>query len=213
VNHARSYPFHVQLLRSLVHITRHTDSYIPLMPHLLPPLTSILTSSQKPKASTLRPFDFETTLRAPQQYVGTRVYAEGITEEFSFVLAEWLSTRVVHGSVAFPEIVVPLIVTLRKAYKGAKTGKGSGKEAATVRSLIERVEESARWVEARRREATFAPTQTSEVEQWEVRLREKIEDSPIGKYVRTQRKAREKRKKLVEKVRTLVYPKPDFLRV
>ncbi|KAI0030854.1 Noc2-domain-containing protein [Vararia minispora EC-137] len=201
LNHARSYPFHLHLLRSLVHLTRHTDVYIPLLPYLLPPLTALLTPSHKAKTSTLRPLDFETSLRAPQQYVGTRVYIEGVLDECAFVLADWLTTRAVHGSIAFPEIIVPLVVILRKALKSAKTGKGSGKEVSAARALVERVEESARWVEMRRQDVPFAPGQTDSVAQWEKDLKEKVEDSPLGKYLRIQRKAREKRKKLVEKAR------------
>jgi nucleolar complex protein 2 len=172
-----------------------------LLPYLLPPLTATLAPSHKAKSSTLRPLDFETSLRAPQQYLGTRVYLEGVLDESAFVLAEWLTTRAVHGSIAFPELVVPLVSILRKALKGAKASKGSGKEAATARALLERVEESALWVDMRRRGVPFAPGQMDDVRRWERELKDKIEnDSPLGKYLRVQRKTREKRRKLVEKV-------------
>ncbi|TFY76896.1 hypothetical protein EWM64_g7117 [Hericium alpestre] len=76
ISNARSFPFHFHLLRSLIHLSRHTRTYIPLAPHLLPILTTLLATS-KPKASTLRPLDFDTTIRVPQQYLGTRIYTEG----------------------------------------------------------------------------------------------------------------------------------------
>lgn len=205
LNHARSYPFHLHILRSLVHLTRHTDVYVPLLPYFLPPLTTVLSPSHKAKASTVRPLDFETTLRAPQQYTGTRVYAEGVADETVFVLAEWLSTRAVHGSIAFPELVVPLVVMLRRALKAAKSGKGSGKEAGIVKALVERVEESSRWMDERRKSVTFAPGQMDDVARWQMDLRQKLDETPLGKYVRVQRKAREKRRKLVEKVRRLIF--------
>ncbi|KZV72289.1 Noc2-domain-containing protein [Peniophora sp. CONT] len=201
LNHARSYPFHLHILRSLVHLTRHTDVYVPLLPYFLPPLTTVLSPTHKAKASTVRPLDFETTLRAPQQYTGTRVYAEGVADETVFILAEWLSTRAVQGSIAFPELVVPLVVMLRKALKAAKSGKGTGKEAGIVKALVERVEESSRWVDERRKSVTFAPGQLDDVARWQTDLRQKLDETPLGKYVRVQRKAREKRRKLVEKAR------------
>lgn len=132
--------------------------------------------------------------------MGTRVYAEGVVEETTFSLAEWLNTRVVHGSIAFPELVIPLVVMVRKSLKAAKTGKGSGKEAGVVKALVERVEESARWVEERRKAVTFAPGQLDDVNKWTRDIGEKLDETPVGKYVRVQRKAREKRRKLVEKV-------------
>ncbi|KAI0060116.1 Noc2-domain-containing protein [Artomyces pyxidatus] len=198
LSHSRSYPFHLHIIRSLTHLSRHTRTYIPLAPHLLPILTSSLTSS-KPKSSTLRPLDFETTIRAPQQYLHTRVYSEGIADETAFLLAEWLATPAVHGSIAFPELVVPITVVLRKALKVARTKGYGGKEAGTIKVVVERIEESAKWVEQKRRGVAFAPGQMGEVDAWEAAL--SVEETPVGKYVRVQRKAREKQRKLVEKAR------------
>jgi nucleolar complex protein 2 len=162
-------------------------------------ITSTLTSS-KHKSSTLKPLDMDTAIRAPQQYIKTRVYTEEVADEATFLLAEWLSTPVVQCSIAFPEIVVPVVVLLRKMLKAAKSvkGKGPGKEAATVRTLVERIEESAKWIDAKRRGVQFSPAQTDQVASWERQL--KAEDSPLAKFVKVQRKAREKRRTLLDKV-------------
>jgi nucleolar complex protein 2 len=68
-----------------------------------------------------------------------------------------------------------------------------------VKGLLERVEESSRWVEERRKGVRFTPRLLAEVEDWESRV--KVEESPLGKYIKVQRKTREKRRLLVEKVR------------
>lgn len=163
-------------------------------------LTTPLTSSHS-KGGSLRPLDFETALRAPQQYLRTRVYAEGVVEEAAFLLAEYLASPPVHASVAFPEVTVPIVGAMRHAVKASQKGKnkGKGKEAAVVKTLIERVEESAKWVEDKRRSVSFAPGKLGEVERWESSV--KVEETPLGKFVRVQRKAREKRRRLMEKVR------------
>ncbi|CAL1697939.1 unnamed protein product [Somion occarium] len=199
---SRSYPLHLHLSRSLLHLTRHTRIYVPLAPCLFPILLSTLSAASKPKASTLRPLDFETTIRAPQQYLKTRVYNEGLAEETTFLLAEYLSSEPVHASVAFPEVIVPLVMMLRKAVKGSKEGKEGkwkAKEAGLVKALVERIEESARWVEGKRKNVGFAPGKPAEVERWEEGVN--VEETPLGKYVKVQRKTREKRRKLVEKAR------------
>lgn len=157
-----------------------------------------LTSSYS-KGGSLRPLDFETTLRVPQQYLKTRVYAEGVVEEASFILGEYLASTPVHASVAFPEVTVPIVGTMRHAVKASQKGKGRGKEAVTVKALVERIEESAKWVEEKRRGVSFTPGKLGDVERWESGV--KVEETPLGKYVRVQRKAREKRRKLMEKVR------------
>jgi nucleolar complex protein 2 len=161
----------------------------------LPILTAVL-SSTKSKASTLRPLDLETTLRAPQQYLHTHVYAENIAHEAAFLTAEWLSVRAVHGSIAFPELVVPIVASLRRALKAARSG---AKVSAGVKTLVERVEESARWMSQRRAGVAFAPGNTAAVGRWEADL--ELDDAPLVKYTRVLRKTREKQRKLVEKVR------------
>ncbi|KAL1738794.1 nucleolar complex protein 2 [Schizophyllum fasciatum] len=193
MNNARSHPFHLHLARSLLHLAKHTRAYIPLAPHLVPVLAATL-SPAKLKASTLRPLDLELQLRAPQQYARTRVYAEGVREEAALLLGEWLAAPGVHASAAFPELVVPALVLLRRAAKGAR-------DAGAVKTLLERVEEGARWVEQRRAAAAFAPADTRAVAQWEAELEAKLGESPLVKYLKVQRKAREKRRQLVEKAR------------
>ncbi|KAI8972566.1 Noc2-domain-containing protein [Trametes punicea] len=202
IRNARSFPFHLHIVRSILHLTRHTCTYVPLAPYLLPVLTSTLSASSKPKPSTLRPLDFETHIRAPQQYLKTRVYNEGLAEESAFLLAEYLASPPVLGSIGFPEVVIPVVLLLRKAIKGAKSAQGKlskAKEAGIAKSLVDRIEESERWVEQRRKGVLFAPGKLSEVERWEEGL--KVEHSPLARYVKVQRKAREKRRKLVEKAR------------
>ncbi|KIK93298.1 hypothetical protein PAXRUDRAFT_522731 [Paxillus rubicundulus Ve08.2h10] len=199
ISNARSYPFHLHIARSMLHLSRHTNTYIPLTPYLLPIITAQLTASGKPKSSTLRPLDFESNIRVPAQYLKTRVYMEGLVDEAAFILAEWLASTPVHGSIAFPEITVPVVVSLRKTLKAAKSkSKGAtGKETGIVKGLVERVEESAKWIEEKRKSLRFAAGNMSDVERWEANF--KAEDSPLARYVKVQRKARVKRKSLVEK--------------
>ncbi|KAG6837759.1 hypothetical protein H0H93_001686 [Arthromyces matolae] len=197
---SRSYPFHLHVIRSLLHLTRHTDTYIPLSPYLVPILTSTLAPTSRPKSSTLRPLDLEVQIRAPQQYVKTRVYSEGVLEESAYLLTEWLASPMVQGSIGFPEIVVPIVVLLRKALKAARSSSSpSGKDQSLVKVLLERIEESTKWVEQRRKTVSFSPGKLGDVDSWQVELRGKVEDSPLGKYLKVQKKLREKRRKLVEK--------------
>ncbi|KAJ7147331.1 Noc2-domain-containing protein [Mycena filopes] len=206
IPNSRSYPFHLHVIRSLLHLTRHTHTYVPISPYLLPILTSTLAPSSRPKPSTLRPLDLEVQIRAPQQYLKTRIYSEGLVEEAVYLLAEWLASAPVHGSIAFPETVVPVVIMLRRSIKAAKTGgtssAGSAKDVGLVKGLLERVEESARWVEQKRKGVVLSPSKLGDVREWERGLVASVDsDSPLGKYVKVQRKTRERRRKLVDKAR------------
>lgn len=91
--------------------------------------------------------------------------------------------------------MVPIVATLKKSLKHA----AGGKEAGIVKGLLERVEEGAKWVEERRKTINFAPKNTHEVHMWERNLN--VEDMPLAKHLKSQRKLREKRRKLLEKAR------------
>lgn len=199
VPNSRSYPFHLQIIRSLLHLTRHTRTYVPLSPYLVPILTSTFLSS-RPKSSTLRPLDFDVQIRVPHQYMKTRVYTEGLTEEAAFLLAEWLSSVPVHGSIAFPEIVIPVVVALRKSVKSSAKA-GTNKDQSLVKVLLERIDDSVRWLEQRRKDVSFAPGKLDVVKDWERSLVSKLGDAPLSKYVKVQTKTREKRRNLVDKAR------------
>ncbi len=66
--------------------------------------------------------------------------------------------------------------------------------------LVERTEESVRWTEQRRKDVKLAPSMISAVESWERDSKTKVGDSPLGKYVKVQRKAKEKQRKMIQKV-------------
>lgn len=123
-----------------------------------------------------------------------------------YLLAEWLASASVHGSIAFPETVVPVVIMLRKSVKAAKTGgtsaASSAKDLGLVKGLLERIEESAQWVEQRRKGVVLAPSKLGAVREWERGLAANLENSPLGSYVKVQRKTRERRRKLVDKVRS-----------
>ena len=118
------------------------------------------------------------------------------------MLTEWLASEPVHGSIGFPEVVVPVLVLLRRNLKNAnsKTKMSLGKEHGIVKTMLERVEESSRWIEQKRTGVTFAPSKIGDVQEWEKEVREKLNESPLGKYLKVRRKTREKRQSLTEKV-------------
>ena len=104
-----------------------------------------------------------------------------------------------HGSIGFPEIVVPVVVMLRRCLK-ASNSKTSGKQHGIVKVILERIEDSSRWMEQKRSNVMFAPARLDEVDEWETEMKQKLDDAPLVKYLKVQRKARDKRRSLIEKV-------------
>ena len=141
----------------------------------------------------------------PNQYVKTRILSEGLVEEAAFLLTEWLTSEPVQGSIGFPEIVVPVVVMLRRCLKASNsnTKATSGKEHGVIKVILERIEDTMQWVEQKRKGVTFAPSRMSEVDDWEMEIKQKLDDSPLAKYLKVQRKARDKRRSLIVKVHEL----------
>ncbi|EIW66183.1 hypothetical protein TREMEDRAFT_35338 [Tremella mesenterica DSM 1558] len=189
---SRYFPLRFHILHSLISLSRKTSTYIPLSPFLL----EILSSSEfhsHPKSSSLKPLDLEYIIRAPAQYPKTKIYQECLSEELIFLLADHLSSFSTH--VAFPELSLPVVMTLRKHLK--KGTAGGAKSQNLIKGLVERIEETRKWVEGKRRNVGFAPKDLGEVRRF---LGDTEEDkTPLGGWMRVQRKMRDKRRLEVER--------------
>lgn len=193
------FPLRFQLARALLRISRATGTYIPLAPALMEVLSS--TEMRKPpKSSTLRPLDFNTSIRAAKSYLRTRVYQDGVGEQVVELLSEFFVLWTKH--IAFPELALPVVVMLKRWLKetGSRTGGNkNSKINHLVLLLVQKVELNSRWIEERRAKVNFAPKDRADVEnflketEWEI--------TPLGAFVKTQRKLREEKAAVLEQGR------------
>lgn len=146
---------------------------------------------RKPKGSTLKPLELDTTVRAPASYVRTRVYADQLAEEGSHILLEYLGTQA--RSIAFPEMVVPTTVQLKRGLKTCTSPKLS----AALKHLLDKVAQNSAWIEKRREGVEFAPKDRSQVDRF---LENEKAEAPLEAAVRLARKVREQKRKAVETV-------------
>lgn len=208
------FPLRFHLTRSLLRVSLFTNTYIPLAPSLLEVLTST-ELSKPPKPSTLKPLDFNTTLRAPNSYIRTRVYQDGLGIQISELLVEFFSSWSKH--ITFPELVIPPTVVLKRWLKSAngssssssvppgstkktlEKGNKNSKLNSSIALLVTKLDLNARWVEEKRKNITFAPGNREEVDSF---LKDvKVEDTPLGAFAVTMRKQREERAKVLDEGR------------
>lgn len=207
------FPLRFHLTRSLLRISLFTKTYIPLAPSLLEVLTST-ELSKPPKPSTLKPLDFDTTLRAPNSYLRTRVYQDGLGIQISELLVEFFSCWSKH--IAFPELVIPPTVVLKRWLKSAngssspsippastkkplEKGNKNSKLNSSIALLVTKLDLNARWVEEKRKNITFAPGNREEVDSFLNDV--KVEDTPLGAFAVTMRRQREERAKVLDEGR------------
>ncbi|EEH09618.1 nucleolar complex protein [Histoplasma capsulatum G186AR] len=196
---AQYFPLRFQLTRSLLRISLTTGTYIPLGAALVEVLNSA-EMRKPPKSTTLRPLDFATSIRAPKSYLRTRVYQDGVGAEVAELLSEFFILWA--KNIAFPELSLPVIVMLKRWLK-EMSSRTSGNKNTKVNQMIvlvvQKLEANSRWIEERRSKVTFAPKDRAEVEgflkdaEWET--------TPLGAFVKTQRKQKDERVRLLEQSR------------
>ncbi|WFD41960.1 Nucleolar Complex 2 protein [Malassezia psittaci] len=185
---SRYFPLRMHVVRGMLRLIQTTHVYIPLAALILEVFESP-EFQRKSKGATLKPLDLETTFRAPQAYVRTRIYAEQLAEEFSFLLQEYLTTQA--RSIAFPELVIPITVQMRRV---VKTGH-STRLTETLRALLDKCQQNAVWIEQRRQQIEFAPNDHRQVDRF---LEKESSEAPMEASLRLARKVRAQKQKLLE---------------
>ncbi|ODN77012.1 hypothetical protein L202_05559 [Cryptococcus amylolentus CBS 6039] len=190
---SRYFPLRFHVLHSLLRLISRTGTYIPLAPFLLEILDSTEFRRSNPKKGTLKPLDFEYVIRAPAAYPKTRVFQEGLGEELVFLLGEYHAA--ISTQIAFPEIVLPVIITIKKQIK--KGSAGSPKVQSQLKVLLDKLEATRTFIETKRRNVSFAPRDRGEMDRFLEGQGPEV--TPVGNWMRLQRKVRDQKRQEVEK--------------
>ncbi|ORX89450.1 Noc2-domain-containing protein [Basidiobolus meristosporus CBS 931.73] len=183
------FPLRFHVIRALIQLGRKTGTFIPLAPHLF----EVLESSEmkkKPAPSTLKALDFKLHLKVPKAYEHTRVYQDGVLEELGELIMSYYCSHAL--SIAFPELVLPGIVQLKRYIKRSKNVKF----VKQTQQLIEKIEQNVKFVEGKRNAIDFSPHDLSKVKTF-LQTTE-IESSPLGAYHKTFMRLKEQRQQLLD---------------
>ncbi|KAK4218252.1 ribosome assembly protein Noc2 [Rhypophila decipiens] len=193
------FPLRFHLMRSLLRLSRATDTYIPLASALLEVLNSN-EMKKPPKTSTLKQLDFEVAYKAPKSYLRTRVYQDGVGEQIVELFSEYFVLW--SKNIAFPEFSLPVIIMLKRWLKDSRkrsSGNNNGKFASSLALLVQKMEMNAKFIEEKRAKVDFAPKDRKQVDAF---LREvDWQNTPIGAFVVSQRILRDEKAKIMEEAR------------
>lgn len=190
---SRYFPLRFHILASLTRLVSQTETYIPLAPFLLEILDSSEFRRSNPKKATLKPLDLAYVIRAPAAYPKTRVYQEVLGEELVWLLADFHAQLANH--ISYPELVLPVIVSVKRHIKRGTAG--SPKVANQLKTLVDKLEANRTFIENKRRNVGFAPRDRAEVGRFKEGI--KMDATPLGGWVKIQRKVRSQRRKEIEK--------------
>lgn len=189
---AQFFPFRFYLVRSLIRLSQGTGVFIPIFPLIAEVLTSTtITRSPKntPASAKLQPFLFDDNIKVNQAYLGTRIFQDGVCEQFVELTSEFFSLYA--RNIAFPELATPAILALRRFSKKSKNSKFNRQ----LQQLIEKLTANSTFISTKRSNVSYGPSNRTEVNQF---LRDfEWDKTPLGQYVVVQRTIKE------EKVRIL----------
>ena len=133
-NNIKYFPYHIKLFDLLVQINAKTGQFVPAAQYILYPLDSsnlnFFTSKPKPLQDKMLP-DTLISLKFAKNHLGTQEVRDRIVKDIVESLTMYLAAN--GKSLAFPELIVPIGVLLRKFKKQA----GNGTYKKTVQSFLD----------------------------------------------------------------------------
>ncbi|GCF00835.1 nucleolar Complex 2 protein [Zygosaccharomyces mellis] len=183
------FPLRFYLIRSLIRLSQNTGVYIPIFSLLLEILNSNAFTKVSKKKESLEAFDFDHNIKCNKQYLGTRTYQEGLTEQFIDLLGEYFVLYC--KSVSFPELATPAIIALRRFMKTSKNPKYNKQ----LSNVVEKLNQNSSYIEQKRSKVEFSPSNKVEV----ARFLSDVpwEKTPLGAYVVVQREVKEEKAKIL----------------
>lgn len=185
---AQFFPLRFYLMRSLIRLSQNSGVFIPMFP-LLAEIMHSTAFTRPPKSSDLQAVDFDSNIRVNQAYLGTKVYQDGLSEQFVDLCAEFFVLYC--KSIAFPELVTPAVITLRRYMKKSKSSKFNKQ----LSQLVEKLNQNAKLIETKRSNVDFGPNNKTEVALFLNDM--PWEKTPLGAYVVLQREVKEEKAKIL----------------
>lgn len=186
---AQFFPLRFYLIRSLIRLSQNTGVFIPIFPLLSEILISSAFTKVPKKKENLEAFDFDHNIKCTKAYLGTRVYHEGLSEQFVDLVGEYFVLYC--KNVAFPELVTPAIISLRRFVKNSKNIKYNKQ----LSNMIEKLDQNSSFIQKARSDVDFSPSNRTEVNRF---LNDTPwEKTPLGCYVTVQREVKEDRARIL----------------
>jgi len=135
-------------------LMKHSNVYIPLASSLIRVLFCA-ELKKKPTNNEVKekPIIWRTTLKISQRQLNSRAFRDGVVSQVVYLLAEYFS--ILSRNVAFPELIVPSVISLREFIKNTKVFKFR----QMVKELTQQLEENAERIRNLRKRSHCGPTQ------------------------------------------------------
>lgn len=194
-------PLRLHLVQSLVRLSRHTHTFIPVCPILLDMVMDTSCLSRPAKPSTLQRPDLAVLLHVPQMYVQTSVYQTAVVAAFGDAIVDALTLYATH--IAFPELATPVLMRIKRFARRVQTPAVS----RPLLELCQRIDAQVQFVFKARENVAFGPKDDAQIAKF-------LEDvdwrsTPLGKEAVAREKVREALRVQRENERDIKGPDDD----
>lgn len=158
------FPLRFHCVKILIDLSRATNVFIPILPYILEVLNSN-TFNQQHKKLAMKPLSFTCILRIQKGHLDENAFRDEVVEHVYGLTLECLMNECT--SIAFPDLVVPHIMTLHQFIKKTKNQNYAKK----LKSLVDKIQEQSDYIDTRRNKISFSLNDANYVRSWEVNLR------------------------------------------
>ncbi|XP_076239293.1 nucleolar complex protein 2 [Calliopsis andreniformis] len=167
------YPLRFHCVQMLIDISRHTDTFIPILPFLLEILNSY-DFNKKHKAVSMKPVPFICILRASKSQLQENGFKDNVIESIYKLILENAAKD--SHTIYFPDLYVPCIVQLKAFVKKCHVANYSRK----MKQLLDKIEENRKYIEMERNKTIIDLKNMQEIKNWENRI--KVEGTSLAKF-------------------------------
>ncbi|KAG8221939.1 hypothetical protein J437_LFUL002498 [Ladona fulva] len=171
---AQYFPLRFHIVRILTHLSAETGIYIPVLPFLIEVLN--FNFNKKHTKVSMKPLNFTCILRLSKIQMQENGFKDAVIDSLYEALFAYLAVE--SHRIGFPDLVIPLIVELKKFNKTCKIANHCRK----MKQVLEKIEENVKAVESQRK-VSFQIHDQKAVLEWETNF--KKQGTPLSKFYET----------------------------
>lgn len=170
---AQYFPLRFHCIQLLISLMKRTNCFIPILPFIFEVLRNH-TFNQKHTSVSMKPLQFTCILRLNKSQLSQNGFRDEVIEQVCALSLEYLAKE--SNSIAFCELVVPLIVYINKYLKICRNANYSRK----LKQLLDKIQDNFKFIEEQRLKMDYELQESQKVEAWEAQI--SAQGTPLSIY-------------------------------